>query len=181
MVPVWPFVHLQDEGLLALHSPGVFINPMQHRMIEYVNSVGNKDWKTLERYYQSKVSDPVLEQWLSSNSAASLTANTLNLFSQAIGYVIRKVLKAVAITFQTVITQSVTLLDQLTYILHKGISETKVASEWVVKLISKMARSLGIAVRKGKDITLTFIRFVLNSMMNYVRQLVQKSTDFISG
>ncbi|WP_062270037.1 lipase family protein [Endozoicomonas arenosclerae] len=181
MVPIWPFMHLQEDGIYSIPSPGQFISPEYHKMAQYINSVGSKSWEVLEALYDESVEDSAVERWLSSDSFVSLTANTLRMFSYAISFVIRKVLKAVAITIQTVFGAGTTLLDQLAYILNRGLSAAEAVSGWVISLVKKMARALGIGIREGKDMTMRFIRYVLNALSNYVRQLVQKSIDFITG
>ena len=180
MVPIWPFTHLLESSSYSLPSPGHFINPEYHKMAQYINTIGSDDWQTLQSLYQEKIEDSAIEKWLASDSFSSLTANTIKLFSWAIGYVIRKVLKAAGIAIQTVFGAATTLLDQLAYILHRGIKAAESVSSWVVRLVMKMAKSLGIAIKKGANLTLQVIRYVLQAMSNHIRGLVQKAVDFIS-
>ncbi|CAM3823431.1 lipase family protein [Parendozoicomonas haliclonae] len=179
MVPIWPFVHLLEQDSYGLPSPGHYINPEYHRMVQYINTIGSNDWGTLDSLYKDKVEDSAIEKWLASDSFVSLTANTIRLFSSAIGYVIRKVLKAIGITIQTVLGAATTLLDQLAYTLHRGLKAAEATSNWVMRLIKKMAKALGIVIQKGKSLTMQFIRYVLQAMSNHIRTLVQKAVDFV--
>lgn len=180
MVPVWPFMHLLEEDSFYLPGRGHYINPEYHKITQYLNTIGSSDWEALGSLYKETIEDTVIEQWLASDSFASLNANTIKLFSRAIGYVIRKVLKATGVTLQTAFGTATTILDQLAYILHRGMTAPEAVSGWVVRLITKMARSLGITIRKGANLTLRLIRYVLQSMSNHIRSLVQKAVNFIT-
>lgn len=125
MVPIWPFAHLLENESYPLLSPGQFINPEYHKMTEYIKTIKTSDWETLSSFYRREMGDTAVEKWLSSDGFVAFTANTLNLFNKAIGYVIRKVLKATGVVIQMALSNSMTLLDHLAYILDRGLKRQK--------------------------------------------------------
>jgi hypothetical protein len=109
-----------------------------------------------------------------------MTATAISYFNSAIAYVIKKVMLATGIVAQGVVATAATILDRLAYVLYKGFKGVEALSQWVVLLITKMAKALGIVVKEGVSLTMMFIRYVLTTMTTYVNGLVQKAVDFIT-
>lgn len=181
MVPIWPFIHLREDDSYKLPSPGTFINPKYHGSALYIKTVSQLgDWDTLKEHNRPQQSESQIEDWLQDDGFVAMTATAISYFNSAIAYVIKKVMLATGIVAQGVVATAATILDRLAYVLYKGFKGIEALSQWVVLLITKMAKALGIVVKEGVSLTMMFIRYVLTTMTTYVNGLVQKAVDFIT-
>ena len=150
MVPVSPFMHVPEPGRSwYLASPGNMPGGEFHKMANYRKSVGNCSWLQLLDRAPEQYSEQVIVNWLNSDGVIRLTFNTIELINHAIVYVLKKIGHAPLILMQSSFSLTFTLLDQLAFILHKSINLSQEVSGWVVRLVKRIMRALGVAVKKA--------------------------------
>lgn len=159
-IPTWPFIHTPNSGTdYYLPSPGVVPGPTYHGMDKYVESVGGKNWATLAAFDIEKKSESGIVIWLKSSSPVGLTITALEWLNQALVYVLKKCLNGAAWVVSGVMGTTFTLMDQLAYVLKKGIDISEGVSSLVMHLIRKIMEILGMKrALKTADLTREFIR-----------------------
>lgn len=159
-LPTWPFVHTPNAGVdYYLPSPGIFPWKEYHSMSEYVRSVSGKNWASLAALKAETKTDSGIIRWLKSSSSVGLTVSAMEWLGQAMVYVLKKCLKGAAWVISGTFSTSFTLMDQLAYVLKKGIDISEGISSLVMQLIRKVMEILGLRrVLKAADLTREFIR-----------------------
>lgn len=159
-IPTWPFIHTPNSGTdYYLPSPGVVPGPTYHGMDKYVESVSGKNWATLAALDTEKKTESGIVLWLKSSTPVGLTITVLEWLNQALVYVLKKCLNGAAWVISGAMGTSFTLLDQLAYVLQKGVDLSENVSSLVLQLIRKIMEVLGMKkVLKSADLTRAFIR-----------------------
>jgi len=179
MIPTWPFMHVPYTGIDYLLSCK-HIN--QHKMEFYVNSVSTNDkksldWATLRGSRPPEPMDQAIEQWLKSDTPISMTIETARVIESALGWVLKKVVQAgMTIVIGSVATVF-TILDCLAILLHKAYDFTKNLGYWVMRLIIRMARAIGIIVSETANLSVSLIRSIFIRMHHNVSELVRKVSE----
>jgi hypothetical protein len=163
MVPVWPFVHGPQPGLSCfINSPGDFPGGKYHDKELYKDSMlGHNDWSSLRQRHPKTNMEKQVENWLDSDSPLSLTGNTISMINTAILYVIKKLALA---GIQLFIGSAVNIVDVLANYLAKAVHVTKEVSSLIGRLMMRILRALGKVVTSVKNITFSFIKWVLESL-----------------
>lgn len=182
-IPVWPYLHTPLNAKdYFIPSPGLIPLDTYHYMDTYVasvtdnNSGRSKTWKQLSTLRANQKSDSALLAWLKQNKFMSLTLTSLEWLNQALLYVLDKCMKGVSRVLSYSIGNSLTLMDQLAYILKKGIDLSTEVSDLVLYLMRKFLMLIGYGnVVQAADLTRDYIRFVLNTLQVKVNQLVQSA------
>ena len=174
-IPIWPFIHTPNAGQdYYLPSPGIIPMAEYHGMDHYINSVKGKSWPTLAALESERKSDDGIVRWLKSTSPIGLTITALEWLNQALVYVLKKCLKGVAWAISGAFGTSFTLMDQLAYVLKKGIDVSENVSSLVLNLIKKMMEILGMKkVLKAADLTREFIRSIFLKLQQKVNEFTQ--------
>ena len=121
-----------------------------------------------------------IEPWLNNKSPVSFTPTNLEYLDKAINYVLLKVAKGIGSAVGAGLTGSFTLLDQLAYVLRKGIDLTKHLSTLVLSLLRKIAELLGMRrTIEAADATLAFIRNLFERLHRKVSEQAQKILDAV--
>jgi hypothetical protein len=184
MVPLWPFFHLPRNSTLRLGGGGsAFIDPKAHRMVKSyaelikVRSAERKEdsWSALEDNSWVPPTEKALRKWLVSDTVMSFTVNTLNMLGEAISWVFGKIFAALGISMQFVVSAGVTLLDQLAYVLHRGLKAGQELGGIVVQFISKILRLLGRKVEVGMDVSVVFISTVFKALQQRLTREVNNA------
>lgn len=174
-IPIWPFIHTPNAGQdYYLPSPGIIPMAEYHGMDHYINSVKGKSWPTLAALESERKSDDGIVRWLKSTSPIGLTITALEWLNQALVYVLKKCLKGVAWAISGTFGTSFTLMDQLAYVLKKGIDVSENVSSLVLNLIKKMMEILGMKkVLKAAELTREFIRSIFLKLQQKVNEFTQ--------
>lgn len=162
-IPTWPFIHTPNSGIdYYLPSPGIVPGATYHGMDKYVESVSGKNWAAISALDVERKTDSGVVQWLKSSSPVGLTVTALEWLNHALVYVLKKCFIGSAWVISGATKSSLTLMDQLAYILKKGIDISENVSSLVMHLIRKIMEILGIRpVLKASDMTREFIRNIL--------------------
>lgn len=174
-IPIWPFIHTPNSGQdYFLPSPGIVPMAEYHGMNHYIDSVRNKSWPALAALESERKSDDGIVRWLKSTSPIGLTITALEWLNQALVYVLKKCLKGVAWAISGAFGTSFTLMDQLAYVLKKGIDISENVSSLVLNLIKKMMEILGMKkVLKAAELTREFIRSIFLKLQQKVNDFTQ--------
>jgi triacylglycerol lipase len=175
MLPTWPFTHVPDSSLdYQIYSPPS-MPPWEHHFIRhYVDSAKINCWDSIKSNRPKTYGQFAIESWLKSDGVVSLTANTLRLLDASLVYVLRHIGNALGIITIGAFSAHLTLLDRLAMILKKAIDVSVDVSVWVYRLIRKMARLVGITVKKGMDLTVHFIRTVFIRLHTRIAEMVRR-------
>ncbi len=143
-IPFWPFVHaptlLNDTYDYFQPSPGEFPSGEWHGMDRYVATVGKQKWSGLRNKRSKLSTDESVENWLNKKGPISFNVTNLEWLDKAINYVLAKCLKGMGNTLVGAGASTFTLMDQLAYLLKKGIDLSKDISNLVLSLITLLTR-----------------------------------------
>lgn len=175
-IPFWPYIHTPNAGQdYYLPSPGIVPMAEYHGMDHYIDSVRGKSWGNLASLKSERKNDAGIEQWLKQNTPFGLTITTIEWLNQALIYVLKKCLDIGARLISATFSTTFTLMDQIAYILKKGIDLSKAISEWVVYLIRKIMHLLGMKkVVEKADLTFEFIQGIFIRLSRQINEYVQR-------
>lgn len=182
MLPTWPFTHVPDQGTDYLLDSGLALIPWQyHFMKHYIKSVTGDDsesldWKILRAKRPPAMMDSAIENWLKSDGPVSLTLNTARILDAALLWVINKIINLAGIALIGAGTTTFTILDRLAYMMHKAYDLSKDLGIWVMRLIKRMARALGIIVTDTTVLSVAFIRMIFTRIHQSIAELVRKAS-----
>ena len=162
-IPTWPFIHTPNSGVdYYLPSPGVFPGATYHGRDKYIESVSGKNWQTLSAFDTEKKTDNGIVQWLKSSTPVGLTITVMEWLNQALVYVLKKCLNGAAWVVSGAMGTAFTVMDQLAYVLKKGIDLSENISSMILHLIRKIMEILGMKrTLKAVELTRDFIRNIL--------------------
>lgn len=186
MVPTWPFTHVPDTGTDYLLNSGLALLPWEyHKMENYISSVSggstaSLEWPTLKALRPPELLEKSVENWLKSDSPVSLCLNTARVLDAALMWVVKKIIHAGVAVLVGVGTTTFTILDRLAYLMHKAYDFTKELGYWVMRLIIRMARALGIVVSETATLSVSFIRMIFTRLHHNVSELVRKAAQVVS-
>lgn len=165
-IPPWPFSHTPISGVdYFLPSPGIIPIGEYHRMKHYVESVSGRSWKSLSSLRDIVRDDNGIASWLKDKSFVGLTISSIEWLNQALIFVLKKCFDGVAWLISETFSSTFTLMDQLAYILNKGIDLANAVSDWVLYLIKKILQVIGMNDDiEMAELSVQFIRMVLQNL-----------------
>ncbi len=181
-IPFWPFVHapsiLGDAYDYFQPSPGVFPGAKWHDMSLYVDTVGTQKWSALRNKRNRNNNSASVLNWLNREGPVSFSVTNLEWLDKAINYVLAKCLSFVGGTLTGAFSGTFTLMDQLAYILKKGVDLSSNLSGLVMALIRKIMKMLGMQKIIDKtDATAAFIRSIFQKLSHRISTYCQKALD----
>lgn len=169
MIPIFPFVQppLPGFGHYIPSSESIF-SADAHDMGKYVETVKNFDWKHLERRRPPYTLEHAVEQWLKSTSPVTESSPHIwQWINEAIIFVIKKVLGAAALVFQSGFIGALTVADTIAYMLRKGIELSLMLGQWVLMLMNKIMQVLGMKQTESTEsLDHDFMRGVMVKLMD---------------
>jgi hypothetical protein len=174
-IPIWPYLHVPFQAQdYYLPSPGLIPMAEYHSMKRYIESVRDANWESLAALGPEQKTDSGVIQWLNLQSPVGITIVTLEWLNQALVYVLKKCLNGAAWLISEGFTNSFTLMDQLAYILNKGINLAEHSSNLVLQLIKKIMTVLGMnRALKAEELTREFIRNLLLRLQSKVNEFTR--------
>lgn len=171
-IPVWPYIHTPNSGQdYYLPSPGIVPMAEYHGMDHYIDSVDGKGWDVLGGLREADKNENSIKRWLTDKTPIGLTITSIEWLNRALIFILDKCLDGAAWMISKSFKNSFTLMDQLAYILHKGINLAETTSAWVLHLIRKIMQVIGMkkAVETA-DLTHQFIRAILSHLQHKINQ-----------
>ncbi|HNY46529.1 MAG TPA: lipase family protein, partial [Casimicrobium sp.] len=178
MVPLWPFAHVPKGagGLAIATSETTRIAPSAHSMSDsYVQGMVGKSWGALKSNGAQTLTDRQIRAWLtraSKGGVLSWNARVYEMIGIALDWILRQCGTAMVIALQAAIGGTITMLDQLAYMLTRAVEISREISGYVQSLITIILKFIGRTAAKGVSLTEQFIRWVLDVMMSTMRSMV---------
>jgi triacylglycerol lipase len=167
MVPVFPFRHLPfaHPGYLVTNGGGL-IRVGAHDMLgSYIPGVGDNGWSGLQTETPRTDWGERVKAWLESDAGhcgpAIFSATLLEMITRALQWVLKRA-KAVLFAVPGAVVSGMTLLDQLAWLLSNGAKVSVEVAGYVKTLIGAIFRFLGRTANKVEDLTVAFLRWVLD-------------------
>jgi len=166
MIPLWPFMHVPLPGSdYFIDDREMVPYGKMHAMDKYSMSVKSAvNWSSLTDARVKVKNDSKIEKWLESDSVVATVAGPFFMIGEAILYILKKVMKGVAITLQAGLSTALTALDIVAMAFHKAAKGAKEAAGLIKRLMMKILKVLGFAVTVTSNLTLDFIKWVLTSL-----------------
>ncbi|MGH1373543.1 MAG: lipase family protein [Cellvibrionaceae bacterium] len=176
-IPIWPFTHTPYKSKdYGIKTPGLVPGAEWHDMSAYEKNVKKKSWDVLYSERPVPRNDAGIEQWLKKNVRVPSTMEALEWISDAIGYVVRKCVSAVASTIDFVGASMFTIMDKLSYILSKAMRIDELLSDWVLYLMRKISNFLGKASAiEPTDISRETIRNLLTQLSKKANEMAYQA------
>jgi triacylglycerol lipase len=178
MVPLWPFSHVPKSagGLAIAIDATTRISPGAHSMAtSYVPAMVDKSWGQLKANGAQTLTDRQIRSWLTraaNGGALSWNARVYEMIGIALDWVLRQCGTAMVIALQAAIGGTITMLDQLAYMLTRAAEISREISGYVQSLITIIFKFVGRTAVQGASLTERFIRWVLEVMMSTMRMMV---------
>lgn len=174
-IPIWPYIHTPNSGRdYYLPSPGIVPMAEYHGMDHYIASVEGAGWDSLANLRDIGKDDTIIERWLKDKTPIGLTITSIEWLNRALLFVLKKCMDSAAWVISKAFSSSYTLMDQLAYILQKGVNLADSVSSWVMYFIRKIMSVLGLRkIVEASDLTREFIRKVLVNLQEKIYQQTQ--------
>ncbi|MGY4533729.1 triacylglycerol lipase [Pseudomonas sp. TE3786] len=175
MVPIFPFAHAPDDGPVCQLPWGSSFSFDAHKMANYRQSIGDASWTGLRRVQQTSLERDV-QAWLknANGSVLMLSATSLQMISKAMQYLLGK---ALGVAAGTVVTAGMTVLDQIAGLLVSGANACKALGDSLNSLIVQIFRFLGRPLPSAANLTVAFLRWVLELLSTTVINLARRAID----
>lgn len=186
-LPVFPFFHVpfNSAGYQLTTGPSGLINTDAHDMKEtYLPGVARGGWLALARFCAECSRDLDPQPWLvqiaSGSGAITIgSARALSMISKALGWLLRQVSVAFLTTINCGLTAGLTVLDQLSWMLSKGAELSVEMARHVGALVTAIFAFLGRTVTSGTSLTLSFIRWVLGLLFQFLANVANRAISLL--
>lgn len=184
MIPVFPYTHspVSDMGY-QIYSSQSIVSAAAHDITGYRDSVRKSGWEDLHGPLAPFQIDHVVEQWLRSDHQPNAADPTIwDWLNAATIWVLRKVFLGGLVVAQATFIGLHSLADKIAWALKTGVDTSKEVSFWVVRLLRKIMRVLGMpVVETAKELTQAFMRKILIRLVERMTQHAQAAIRRITG
>ena len=167
MIPIFPFRHLPfaQPGYVLTNGGGLIRVGAHDMQGSYIPGIGDSNWAGLHTESPGTNWADKVKAWLESGAVHSgpavSSAALLSMITRALQWVL-KLAKAVVFAAVGPVVNGMTLLDQLAWLLSRGAQLSGDVAGYVKTLIGAIFRFLGRAANKVEDLTVAFLRWVLD-------------------
>ena len=180
MMPIFPYFHVPQLGLdCPLQWSGSRISFPAHYMESYIRSVADNSWSGLKQSMAQADWDVRAKRWLESASSGGvleLSARTLWMIMKALQWIIKE--SAIRV-LGTTLAAGVTVLDQLAWLITQGALASMKIANYLKILVERIFRFLGRTTQMIGEITVTFIRWVLDLLFCTLQIATRKALAMI--
>lgn len=184
MVPIFPFIHqpidgpvihlTRDAGLLGDHA-----HAHAHSMPKtYSLGVRDAEWGALLTASAGKTQVGKIGDWLAASASTSVLHNSsvaLAMISNALLWILDRAAKTLGLLIQA----GMTVLDQLAAALHAATSLSKEIRAQLEQLVRVIFRFLGRPVQVLNDLSVAFLRWVLDLLLTSVKSIVARALALV--
>ncbi|MFT3869524.1 MAG: lipase family protein [Nibricoccus sp.] len=170
VVPIYPFYHAPYlTRQYVVGGAGLPINPWAHPMGGYVKAVGQASWATMvDRSTTMVVADEV-KRWLETVSSGGgvtrFSVETFTMIGKALGWILQQAYEGVGLGSCSLLTA----LDHLGYLVERGTRFTEELGADIKTTMSAILRFIGHSTVIVGEITVAFLRFVLDLFYGAIR------------
>lgn len=169
MIPLFPFQHLPNNelGLVIDNDIDGLISIAAHNMLgSYIPGVANKVWDDL-KVPANPNSDAQVRAWLEHSAGTGggfMMGSTklLGMIGRALLWILKKCGEILVGALGTALTIGATVLDQMAWLIGKGLEFSVEVAGYVKHLISAIFKFLGRVVSATVSLTIDFLRWVLD-------------------
>lgn len=179
MIPLFPFSHTPVDRAAMIVGAGGLLAVGHHVLpTGYAPFLGeDMSWKALVDAGSGPARNDV-RSWLevAADGKGSMmmgSASLLTMIGRALVWVLEKSAGMLANAVSLGVTISATVLDQVAYLLSTGARLSVEVAGYVKTIIGAIFRFLGRAVSAGADITMAFLRWVLDLLFTSVGNLAR--------
>ena len=186
MVPLFPFTHVPrgETGYALACGPTERIRGSAHKMVtSYLPLVGDKSYAALAANGAQTLSGRQIEAWLrrvkEGGWIQNYGARAMEMVGIALDWVLRKIIEGGLIGLQPFLAAGVSLLDTLAYVLYAGVKMAKEVAWYVEAIMMAILKLVGRTVTAGVSLTVSFIRWVLESMMHELVSMARTVVNLV--
>ncbi len=180
MIPIFPYIHVPHAGYFSSSDNAYpikkdsVINFSHHFMKNYILSIPEgANWRQVGHSRDAGDDDRDVQGLIGGSSGAM---GKIKMFGAAAWRLLKKalrwILKAAGGIAFTGITAAVTILDKLAYLLYKGVLTSVKIAEHVTHWITAVLKFLGRSVIKVGELTVSFIRYILDMLWSALSTMV---------
>lgn len=183
MVPLFPFIHVpaRQNGLAIACGSSERISFGAHSVEHsYVPLMANATWAGLGANGSQSLTNRQIATWLDrcrtgGGGIVQLGARSLEMIGIALEWLLRTAAETVLASVLASVGNGLTMLDQLVIMLQRGAQLSARVSMYVQGLIAAILRFLGRTAVAGASLTVTFIRWVFESLFSQMRHLARSA------
>jgi hypothetical protein len=174
MVPVFPYTHCPvGADSYLLKGSGMVIWPGAHSMDLYEKNCGGS-WGALNtiahRRFSLETIDDVLKQ-AGAVPGGFLSSMLMRLIVKAL----RMIMEAAGMLTGLALLGTATIVDQLAYILTKGVQIAGATADIMKSLITQIMRFLGVVVGESVSLTQVFLRWLTEKLFATLSGLARQA------
>lgn len=180
MFPIFPFVHVPSAGWdCKIDSPGL-LSVEAHYMRSYLASCSGRDWGAMRRPPLTPNWEQETMAWLDAADGHLVmqAAVGYTLIGQALLWLVKSVLK---IAGGSLILVGATAIDLIAQVLYYGLVALVEVSKWILRVIERILRFLGRAVVGAGEVTVAFLRWLLDTLAQAPRALASRALRELSS
>jgi triacylglycerol lipase len=187
MIPLFPFWHLPfgGSGLGIAATSNALISGTAHKMEPtYLPGVRDQSWASL-RSAGAPVSDSTVARWLEQAAEGQGgmlmgSAKVLAMIGRALSWLMAKAGQMVLGGVGLGLAVGVTVLDQLAWLLTKAAQLSKEVGLQVSGLIKAIFAFLGRKAMAVGDVTVAFLRWILELLFSSLRSVAERVLALIN-
>ena len=187
MIPLFPFWHLPfgAEALSIANTANSLVSIDAHLMPpSYIPGVQDKSWGDLGHAGDRADNSRQVKGWLerAADGQGGFTmgsAKLLSMIGRALAWLLAKAGKLVMGGVGMALAASATVLDQLAWLLGQAAQLSKEIGLQVKALIGAIFGFLGRKATQTTDVTVAFLRWVLELLMGSLRTMAQRALALI--
>ena len=180
MIPIFPFFHLPfgEQGLQIGATSKMPISFAGHKMTaSYVPGVAGKGWEHLR---VKAPDDREIKGWLETAAQGSGgfvmgSAKLIDMIGRALTRMLKAAGTVVMGTLGLALAGGVTILDQIAWLLSQAAKASVELGRGLTTLVGMIFRFLGRTVVQGTQITVAFLRWVLDLLFTSLRTAAHRA------
>jgi len=177
MIPVYPFMHAPSirDGL-CVKTGGDLFSLNAHYMSAYSPAVEQKNWKSLGVSSSTMQINASVDQWINkAENYVKIPGSSMAMW--ALGHALKGLLDLARTVGAISYVVGATVADQIASMLVKAATLSKAIGEQILHWMSLVLRYTGKAVNISKNITQTFLRWVLDLLLMPLFFLARRAID----
>ncbi|CAM4084831.1 lipase family protein [Roseateles saccharophilus] len=185
MIPLFPFCHMPFDGAgNVIQSTGLISVAAHNMKRSYIPGVRDRSWQTLADENHPDEEQNV-KSWLEQaaegkGSILMGSASALTMIGKGLRWLLARLKDLLVGAVGVTLAVSATLLDQLAWLLAKGAAASKEVAGQVTGLMKAIFRFLGRVTMAVTDLTVGFLRWVLDLLFSSVRVVAERALAFLN-
>ena len=177
MIPIHPFVHSPyDKDGLCVRTGGALFSLNSHYMSSYTPAVESATWSSLKNAPRSQPLHATIDQWLDrADDAVRIPGSSIGLW--ALGHALKAIIELGQAIGAVTFIIGATIVDMLASLLLKIANLSRALGEKIMRFIGMVMRFAGKTAKTTRDITRSFLRYVLELLARPLFALARRAID----